>query len=76
MTFQSSSLPYSILSNGSIEFNYADLKPFANTASEITFKINTPTDSTNPVNMGDVLAFNAQITPTNTDVTPEDNLLV
>jgi hypothetical protein len=26
--------------------------------------------------MGDVLAFNAQITPTNTDVTPEDNLLV
>jgi len=74
MTFQSSSLPYSILSNGSIEFNYTDLKPFANTASEITFKINTPTDSTNPVNMGDVLAFNAQITPTNADITPEDNL--
>lgn len=74
MTLQSSSLPYSILSNGSIEFNYTDLKPFANTASEITFKINTPTDSTNPVNMGDVLAFNAQITPTNADITPEDNL--
>ncbi|MFC4164629.1 T9SS type A sorting domain-containing protein [Epilithonimonas zeae] len=74
MTFQSSSLPYSILSNGSIEFNYTDLKPFANTASEITFKINTPTDSTNPVNMGDVLVFNAQITPTNADITPEDNL--
>jgi len=74
MTFQSSSLPYSILSNGSIEFNYTDLKPFANAASEITFKINTPTDSTNPVNMGDVLAFNAQITPTNADITPEDNL--
>lgn len=73
MTFQNSSLPYSILGNGSIEFNYADLKPFANTASEITFKINTPMDSTNPVNMGDVLAFNAQITPTNTDITPEDN---
>jgi len=74
MTFQSSSLPYSTLSNGSIEFDYANLKPFANTASEITFKINTPTDSTNPVNMGDVLAFNAQITPSNTDITPEDNL--
>lgn len=74
MTFQSSSLPYSTLSNGSIEFDYANLKPFANTATEITFKINTPTDPTNPVNMGDVLAFNAQITPTNTDITPEDNL--
>ena len=74
MTFQSSSLPYSTLSNGSIEFDYANLKPFGNTASEITFKINTPTDSNNPVNMGDVLAFNAQITPSNTDITPEDNL--
>jgi len=74
MVFKSSSLPYSTLSNGSIEFDYANLKSFANTASEITFTINTPTDSNNPVNMGDVLAFNAQITPTNSDITPEDNL--
>lgn len=73
MTFQNSSLPYSVISNGSIEFDYNDLKPFENTASEITFTINTPTNSTNPVNSGDVLAFNAQVTPSNTDITPEDN---
>ena len=74
MVFQSSSLPYSVISNGSIEFDYANLKPFANTASEITFRINTPTDSNNPVNMGEVLAFNSHITPSNTDIKPEDNL--
>ena len=73
MTFQNSSLPYSLLSNGSVEFDYNDLKPFANSSSEITFTINTPTNSTNPVNSGDVLAFNAQVTPGNTDITPEDN---
>jgi len=73
MNFQNSSLPYSVASNGTLEFNYTDLKPFENTASEITFTINTPTNSTNPVNLGDVLAFNAQITPNSTDLTPEDN---
>lgn len=73
MTFQSSSIPYSLVSNGSIEFDYSNLKPFANTSSEIKFTINTPTNPTNPVNSGDILAFNAQITPSNTDITPEDN---
>lgn len=73
ITFQNSSLPYSVASSGTLEFNYANLKPFENTASEITFTINTPTNSTNPVNSGDILAFNAQITPNSTDLTPEDN---
>ncbi|KFC23442.1 DUF7619 domain-containing protein [Epilithonimonas lactis] len=73
MTFQNSSLPHSLLSNGSVEFDYTDLKPFANSSAEITFTVNTPTDPTNPVNSGDVLAFNAQVTPGNTDITPEDN---
>ncbi|WP_165570232.1 PKD domain-containing protein [Chryseobacterium sp. FH1] len=73
MTFQTSSLPYSVASSGTLEFDYANLKPFANTASEITFTINTPTHSTNPVNSGDILAFNAQITPNSADLTQEDN---
>lgn len=73
MTFKESSLPYSAISNGSIEFNYANLKPYANDGAEITFTINTPTNPTNPVNSGDILAFNAQITPSNSDLTPEDN---
>lgn len=73
MTFQNSSIPYSVASNGTLEFDYTNLKPFANTASEITFTINTPMHSTNPVNSGDILAFNAQITPNSTDLTPDDN---
>ena len=73
MTFQSSTLPYSALSNGSIQFDYSGLKPFENASTEITFTVNTPTNATNPVNSGDIMAFNAQITPNNTDLTPEDN---
>lgn len=73
MTFQNSSLPYSVASNGTLEFDYTNLKPYENTASEITFMINTPTNSTNPVNSGDILTFNAQITPNSADLTPDDN---
>ncbi|SDE80448.1 DUF7619 domain-containing protein [Epilithonimonas hungarica] len=73
MTFQSSSLPYAAISNGSLEFNYSNLKPYANEATELIFTINTPTNPTNPVNSGDILSFNAQITPNASDLTPEDN---
>lgn len=73
MAFQSSSLAYSVISNGSIEFNYSDLKPFANGSTELVFTINTPTDPVNPVNSDDILPFNAQITPNMSDLTPEDN---
>ncbi|WP_374441545.1 PKD domain-containing protein [Epilithonimonas sp.] len=73
MVFKSSALPYSVISSGSIEFDYANLKPYENRAAEITFTINTPTDANNPVNGGDVLAFNSHITPSNPDLTPNDN---
>ena len=73
MTFKESSLPYAAISNGSLEFDYTNLKPYANDGAEITFTINTPTNPTNPVNSGDILAFHAQITPSNGDLTPEDN---
>ncbi len=73
MAFQNSSLAYSAISNGSIEFNYSDLKPFANGSTELVFTINTPTDPVNPVNSDDILPFNAQITPNMSDLTPEDN---
>ncbi len=73
MVFKSSALPYSVISSGSIEFDYANLKPYENRAVEITFTINTPTDANNPVNGGDVLAFNSHITPSNPDLTPNDN---
>lgn len=70
MVFKNSSLPYSVISDGSIEFDYSDLEPLANSSVELTFKTNT----TSSINPEDVLVFNAQITPYNTDIIPEDNL--
>lgn len=73
MVFKSSVLPYSVISSGSIEFDYANLKPYESRAAEITFTVNTPTNAGNPVNAGDVLEFNSHITPSNPDLTPNDN---
>jgi Leucine-rich repeat (LRR) protein len=72
MSFVSSSLP-STISGNQITFNFSNLKPYANTASEIVFNINTPTHSTNPVNSGDQLIFSANVNPLAGDINPQDN---
>lgn len=71
MNFLSSSLPSTVAGN-KVTFNVNDLKPYANNSSELIFKINTPTNSTNPVNNGDILNFNANI-PVSGDSNPDDN---
>lgn len=73
MTFMSSVLPYASIVGNQITFNFSNLKPYANTASEIIFKINTPTHPTNPVNSGDILNFSAVVNPLAGDFKPEDN---
>lgn len=73
MTFMSSVLPYASIVGNQITFNFSNLKPSANTASEIIFKINTPTHPTNPVNSGDILNFSAVVNPLAGDFKPEDN---
>ncbi len=72
MTFVTSSLP-SVVSGNEVTFDFVNLKPYGNTASEITFNINPPTHPTNPVNNGDILNFTANVTPLSGDVNPEDN---
>lgn len=72
MTFLSSSLP-STVSGNTVNFSFAGLKPYANTASEITFKINAPTHPGYPVNIGDQLNFTAAVTPLSGDFNPSDN---
>lgn len=72
MNFISSVLP-SMISGNQLIFNYTDLKPYENKESEITFNVNAPTNLTNPVNIGDILNFSAQINPINFDIHPEDN---
>lgn len=72
MNFMSSSLPSSVSGN-QVTFNFTSLKPYSNTASEITFNINPPTHATNPVNIGDQLNFAASVTPVSGDANPADN---
>ncbi|KPH11305.1 hypothetical protein AMQ68_17935 [Chryseobacterium sp. ERMR1:04] len=72
MSFLSSVLPSSISGN-QVTFNFTNLKPYANTASEITFNINPPTHATNPVHIGDILNFSANITPLSGDANQDDN---
>ncbi|MBB6370470.1 T9SS type A sorting domain-containing protein [Chryseobacterium shigense] len=73
MNFVSSSLPY-VISGNQITFNFSNLKPYANTASEIIFTINTPTHPTNPVNSGDQLIFSSSVNPLPGDINPQDNI--
>lgn len=72
MAFISSVLP-STVSGNQVSFNFNNLNPYASSSSEITFKINTPTHPTNPVNNGDILNFTANVTPISGDINPDDN---
>lgn len=75
INFLSSSLP-STVSGNQVTFNFTNLKPYQNTASEITFNVNPPTHATNPVNIGDTLNFSANITPLSGDANQDDNQFV
>jgi hypothetical protein len=59
-------------STGVMNWNYTGLLPFENRSFYVTFNVNAPT-ATPPVNIGDVLSFNASITPVITDENPLDN---
>lgn len=72
MNFVSSTSP-STVSGNQVIFNFNNLKPYANSASEIKFTINAPTHPSNPVNNGDILNFTANITPLSGDLNPDDN---
>lgn len=72
MSFVSSNLP-STVSGNQVTFNFNNLKPYANSSSEIKFTINPPTHPSYPVNNGDILNFTANITPLSGDLNPDDN---
>lgn len=72
MDFVSSALP-STVSGNQITFNFTNLKPYANTASEVIFNIHPPTHPTNPANAGDQLNFVASLGVVPGDINPADN---
>jgi hypothetical protein len=60
---------------GLLNWNYTDLLPFENRSLYVTLNVNMPSD-TPAVNIGDVLHFEATITPVIGDEIPADNLSV
>lgn len=76
MDFITSTEATSSAGSGSLSWDYTDLKPFESRAFQVTFAINAPTDLTNPVNIGDVLTFTANILPQNGDENTMDNLFI
>ncbi|OXA75242.1 hypothetical protein B0A58_09180 [Flavobacterium branchiophilum NBRC 15030 = ATCC 35035] len=73
--FVSASVVPTSNTTGSLSWNYSNLLPFENRSISFTLNVNTPTE-TPAVNNGDILAFNAQITPLTGDEVPADNVFV
>ncbi len=72
MTFLQATPMFDDQTTNTFSWNYNDLLPFQSEAIEISFNINSPM-ATPPVNIDDILTFNAVIDPVSGDETPMDN---
>ena len=73
MDFVSATTTPSTVGPGSLSWSYANLLPFESRSIYVRVNINTPTDTTNPVNIGDVLQFTTSILPMAGDESTVDN---
>ncbi len=73
LDFVSATLAPDTQNTGLLNWNYSDLQPFENRSFDVTLNVNSPTE-TPAVNNGDILNFEATITPVIGDDIPEDNL--
>lgn len=73
MQLVSTSVAPSSQEPGGIQWDYANLMPFESRIIEVIMLINPPTDSENPVNIGDELIFTGIILPQNGDEMVQDN---
>lgn len=76
MSLVSTSIVPSAQATGGLQWDYANLMPFESRSILVTFLINAPTDTTNPVNIDDVLTFTSVISPQAGDETVVDNTFV
>jgi Leucine-rich repeat (LRR) protein len=72
LDFVSATIAPNSQNTGVLNWSYANLLPFENRSFYVTLHVNAPT-ATPPVSIGDVLSFNASITPMITDENPLDN---
>lgn len=63
-------------STGSLTWNFTNLNPFESQEIYFTMNLNTPIETTFPLNGGDILVYNVGITPVGSDETPSDNIMV
>ncbi len=73
MSFVSASQAWGSQGSNYIHFDYSNLRPFETRSILVTFLINSPTAS-NPVNIGDILAFNATVGLNIGDENFDDNI--
>ena len=73
MDFVSATTTPSTVGPGSLSWSYSNLPPFESRSIYVTVNINTPTDTTNPVNIGDILQFTTSILPMAGDESTVDN---
>jgi len=59
-----------------LSWSVNNLQPFQMEEYEFTMTLNTPTQTTNPLNGGDVLTFTGTVTGTGIDAMPADNMMV
>ncbi len=72
-----SSMPTAAMpATNQLSWSFNNLQPFQMEEYEITMTMNTPTQATNPLNGGDILAFTGTVTGTGTDAMPSDNVMV
>ncbi|MBC8884237.1 T9SS type A sorting domain-containing protein [Flavobacterium piscinae] len=76
MELVSTSVAPSSQGPGAIQWDYANLMPFESRSIEVTMAINPPTDTENPVNIGDELTFTSIILPQAGDENVHDNTFV
>ena len=74
MDFLAATPATSSSSVGILNWDFVDLNPFETREIEFSMNLNTPTDSTFPLNSNDLLNFDATISPTTSDNTPLDNV--
>ncbi|WP_405377687.1 T9SS type A sorting domain-containing protein [Nonlabens sp. Asnod3-A02] len=59
-----------------LSWSVSNLQPFQMEEYEFTMTLNTPTQTTNPLNGNDILTFTGTVTGTGTDAMPADNTMV
>ncbi|PQJ32725.1 hypothetical protein BST92_12690 [Nonlabens arenilitoris] len=59
-----------------LSWSFTGLQPFQMEEYEFTMTLNTPTQTTNPLNSNDILTFTGTVTGTGTDAMPADNVMV